>query len=181
MSPSVSKVNNIPPALGSNIKKGLSRKATALVAAVGITVGSMGGAVIKDTVTAATVNNQYNNLKNTLVENGAPKEFVDNMAAEIEYAVDSSSPWYEAKSIKSMKKLLGFQMKVDEMLANYAAKKAYEQGIQDTIDYLMMQGMPQSEEVEPAPKLNKDNLIHVNAFMDKAKNFFSGFLKTKEV
>lgn len=117
----------------------LRKNTTAMLAAASVTLGTIGGATIKDNFTAYKLNSQVEDLQQSLVDDGVNQEVVDQLEFQIEKNLDKNTSWYESRTSKAVKRAFAWQAKLDSLAAEGMAKFAYKKGVQDAFDYFSSQ------------------------------------------
>lgn len=181
MSPSINKVDSTTPIskitklanAKGNLFRHLKKNTTAVIAAASVTLGSVGGATIKDNVTAYGLNTQVEDLQKGLVDSGANQQIVDQLAFKIERDVDRNTSWYESRTSKAIKRAMAWQTNLDSLATEEMVKFAYKKGVQDTFDYF---------ENQSALKNNSNpNIREMKSFGSKVKNILINTIKRTKI
>lgn len=136
-----------PIALSDTIKTkmhGLNRKATAIIAAAGLTLSAASGLAVSDYINASSVYKQIEVLKTGLVKSGLDKDTIAEADKTINEGIEKDSKWSDSMTKRAVKKLISWETSLEL----WAAKNAYIQGL---IEGLSGKGLG----LDKAPKENR--------------------------
>lgn len=143
---------------------GINRKATALIAAAGITLSAASGLAVSDYMNASNIYKQIEGLKTGLIEGGLDQNTIAVASKTIDEGIEKNCNWYDSMTQRAVKKLIAWETSIGA----WAVRNAYVEGLIEGLSGKSLDLNRAPEEIKPQKSLPDAKIIDVKAINNKS-------------